>query len=98
LFSFYEIHKHKSHWENPDKFDPKRFSDSDPYLHTPFYAPFGAGPRKCIGNNFAMFEMILAVAEMVGKYEIEQKTTPIEILPLITLKPKNAILRFQKRV
>ncbi|CAM4211739.1 cytochrome P450 [Gillisia hiemivivida] len=98
LFSFYEIHKHKSHWEDPEKFSPERFSDSDPYLHTPFYAPFGAGPRKCIGNNFAMFEMILAVAEMVGKYEIEEKTTPIEILPLITLKPKNAILNFKKRV
>ena len=60
LFSFYEIHKHKDHWEDPEKFDPERFSGSDPYLHTPFYAPFGAGPRKCIGNNFAMFEMILA--------------------------------------
>ncbi len=97
LFSFYEIHKHEAHWEDPEKFDPERFSDSDPYLHTPFYAPFGAGPRKCIGNNFAMFEMILAVAEMVEKYKIAPKTTPIEILPLITLKPKNAILKFQKR-
>ncbi len=97
LFSFYEIHKHKSHWENPDKFDPERFSGSDPYLHVPFYAPFGAGPRKCIGNNFAMFEMILAVAELVAKYEITPKNYPIEILPLITLKPKNAILQFNFR-
>tara|TARA_R100001369_G_scaffold92142_1_gene135681 strand:- start:15182 stop:16513 length:1332 start_codon:yes stop_codon:yes gene_type:complete len=97
LFSFHEIHKHKSHWEDPEKFDPERFSDSDPYLHTPFYAPFGAGPRKCIGNNFAMFEMILSVVEMVSKYKISPKTTPIEILPLITLKPKNAILRFERR-
>ncbi|RKS55941.1 hypothetical protein BC962_0916 [Gillisia mitskevichiae] len=97
LFSFYEIHKHKAHWKDPEKFDPERFSNSDPYLHTPFYAPFGAGPRKCIGNNFAMFEMILAVAELIEKYKIAPKTTPIEILPLITLKPKNAILRFQKR-
>lgn len=97
LFSFYEIHKHKSHWVDPDKFDPERFSESDPYLHTPFYAPFGAGPRKCIGNNFAMFEMILAITELISKYKIEEKDTPIEILPLITLKPKNAILKFQLR-
>jgi len=97
LFSFHEIHKHKSHWKDPEKFDPDRFSESDPYLHTPFYAPFGAGPRKCIGNNFAMFEMIMAVAEMVGNYKISSKSTPIEILPMITLKPKNAILRFEKR-
>ncbi|TVZ25768.1 hypothetical protein JM83_0698 [Gillisia sp. Hel_I_86] len=97
LFSFHEIHRHPSHWADPEKFDPERFSSSDPYLHTPFYAPFGAGPRKCIGNNFAMFEMIIAIAEMVENYKISPKTTPIEILPLITLKPKNAILRFQKR-
>jgi len=97
LFSFYEIHKHKSHWVDPEKFDPERFSGTDPYLHTPFYAPFGAGPRKCIGNNFAMFEMILAIAELVGTYKIEKKSTPIEILPLITLKPKNAILKFEVR-
>jgi len=97
LFSFYEIHRHKAHWEEPERFDPNRFSETDPYLHTPFYAPFGAGPRKCIGNNFAMFEMILAVVELVRKYEIRPEDTPIEILPLITLKPKNAILRFEKR-
>ncbi len=97
LFSFHEIHKHKAHWVEPEKFDPERFSETDPYLHTPFYAPFGAGPRKCIGNNFAMFEMILAVAEMVGNYKIEEKSTLIEILPLITLKPKNAVLTFQNR-
>jgi len=44
-----------------------------------------------------MFEMIIAVAEMVTLYKIAPKTTPIEILPMITLKPKNAILRFEKR-
>ncbi len=95
LFSFYEIHKHKSHREDPEKFDPERFSETDPYLHTPYYAPFGAGPRKCIGNNFAMFEMMIAIAEMVKKYRIYPRTTPIELLPLITLEPKNAVLRFE---
>ncbi|HSM63199.1 MAG TPA: cytochrome P450 [Gillisia sp.] len=65
--------------------------------HNSFYAPFGAEPRKCIGNNFAMFEMILAIAELIRKYKIEEKSTPIEISPLITLKLKNAILRFEKR-
>jgi len=61
------------------------------------YFPFGAGPRMCIGNNFAMYEMVLAIAEVVKKYKIKKKETPIEIKPLITLKPQNAILEFIPR-
>jgi len=95
LFSCFEIHRHKNHWENPETFKPERFEDSK--IHSSYYFPFGAGPRKCIGNNFAMFEMIMAIAEVVSRYKIEPKTSKIEIKPLITLKPKNAILRFQKR-
>nr|WP_313791529.1 cytochrome P450 [Lacinutrix neustonica] len=34
------------------------------------YFPFGAGPRKCIGNNFAMFEMIIAVTTLLKTYKI----------------------------
>ena len=63
----------------------------------PAYFPFGAGPRMCIGNNFAMYEMIMAVTELVSKFKVKKKKTPIEIQPLITLKPKNAILEFESR-
>ncbi|RMB59204.1 cytochrome P450 [Dokdonia sinensis] len=96
LFSVIEIHKHKDYWENPENFDPDRFADNAGMKH-PAYFPFGAGPRMCIGNNFAMSEMIIAVREIVSMYKIEQKTTPIEIKPLITLKPKNATLVFIPR-
>ncbi|MGC1631887.1 MAG: cytochrome P450, partial [Gelidibacter sp.] len=57
-----------------------------------------AGPRKCIGNNFAMFEMIIAVTELVKTYKIFPEFETIEITPLITLKPKNAFLRFEERI
>ncbi|WBL22017.1 cytochrome P450 [Zunongwangia sp. HRR-M8] len=94
LFSFYEIHRSKKHWENPLDFNPDRFaSEKNPEA----YFPFGAGPRKCIGSNFAMYEMILAVSEMVSNFKILPKKKDIEILPLITLKPKNAFVEFQKR-
>lgn len=95
LFSFYEIHRSEKHWEDPEKFNPERFAENT--NHSTYYAPFGSGPRKCIGNNFAMYEMILAIADLVLKYEIMHKESPIEILPLITLKPKNAILEFKRR-
>ncbi|AWH73371.1 cytochrome P450 [Dokdonia sp. Dokd-P16] len=96
LFSVIEIHKHKDFWERADQFDPTRFDDNAGMKH-PAYFPFGAGPRMCIGNNFAMYEMILAITEMVSMYKITPKNTPIEILPLITLKPKNALLEFIPR-
>lgn len=96
LFSVIEIHKHRDFWEQPDVFDPTRFNDNAGMKH-PAYFPFGAGPRMCIGNNFAMYEMILAVTELVSQFKILPKETPIEIFPLITLKPKNAILEFVPR-
>lgn len=96
LFSCIEIHKHTDFWEAPLTFNPERFADNAGTYHEAYF-PFGAGPRMCIGNNFAMYEMILAVTEMVAKFKIVPKDTPIEILPLITLKPKNAVLVFQPR-
>ena len=44
-----------------------------------------------------MFEMIVAVTQLVSTYKIHPEFDTIEITPLITLKPKNALLRFEKR-
>lgn len=93
LFSMYEIHRHPDHWKDPEAFNPERFSEK----RTANYYPFGAGPRKCIGNNFAMYEMVMSIAELILKYEISGATGMIEIQPLITLKPKNAVLQFSLR-
>ena len=97
LFSVYEIHRHPDLWEKPDDFIPQRFG-ANPKQYSSQYFPFGAGPRKCIGNNFAMFEMIIAISELMDKYKISPLSSEIDIKPLITLKPKNAILKFEKRI
>ncbi len=97
LFSLLEIHTNPANWDEPQKFKPERFSEGNASQFSGQYFPFGAGPRMCIGNNFAMYEMVLAVAEIMLKYRISEKKTPIEIKPLITLKPKNAILEFVNR-
>ena len=96
LFSLHEVHRHPDLWEDPDDFKPERFEEGG-RKYSSQYFPFGAGPRKCIGNNFAMFEMIIAVTELVDRYKIIAVNDEIDIKPLITLKPKNAILKFQKR-
>ena len=96
LLSIHEIHRHPDLWEHPDEFMPERFS-GNPQQFSSQYFPFGAGPRKCIGNNFAMFEMIIAIQELISQYKILPVLDHIEIKPLITLKPKNAFLKFEKR-
>ncbi len=96
LFSMYELHRHPDLWDDPLQFKPERFEGGSRQFSS-FYFPFGAGPRKCIGNNFAMFEMIIAITKLVSNYKITPKFKDIEILALITLKPKNAILSFEKR-
>ncbi|RAJ18216.1 cytochrome P450 [Olleya aquimaris] len=97
LFSVYEMHRHPKLWKQPEHFLPERFADGG-RQYSAQYFPFGAGPRKCIGNNFAMFEMIIAVTELIKNYKIIPEFKEIGITPLITLKPKNAYLRFETRV
>lgn len=96
LFSVYEIHRHPDLWSQPEAFMPERFKDGSRKFSS-HYFPFGAGPRKCIGNNFAMFEMIIALHKLIKNYKIYPHFDTIEITPLITLRPKNAILSFKKR-
>lgn len=97
LFAVHEIHKSETYWEAPLAFNPNRFANKKYSDYSSFYFPFGAGPRMCIGNNFAMYEMVLAVATLCKTFRIAKKEDSIEINPLITLKPKNAILRFERR-
>jgi len=98
LISFYEIHRNNQFWKSPEKFNPDRFDpDRDQKEYADHYFPFGLGPRMCIGNNFAMYEMILALSEVVRKYRIVKVFEKIEINPMITLKPGNSILKFEPR-
>ena len=97
LFSVIEIQNDNRFWDDPEKFDPTRFSRMQAKEYSGHYFPFGAGPRMCIGNNFAMYEMVLAITTLLENFRIKEKTTPIEITPLITLKPKDALLEFEKR-
>jgi cytochrome P450 len=95
--SFYELHRNPTYWKNPNDFMPERFADENRKEIANYYFPFGAGPRMCIGNNFAMYEMMLAMYQMLKKYDVKTSQENIEISPLITLKPVNVMLTFTKK-
>ncbi len=97
LISFFEIHRHHQCWKDPDTFNPDRFNPEHKKEYADWYFPFGAGPRMCVGSNFAMYEMIVAISELVRKYQITTAENTIEIKPLITLRPVNTFLKFTSR-
>jgi cytochrome P450 len=95
--SFYEMHRDPRYWKAPEKFDPSRFLGEQAKTHKGHYYPFGAGPRMCVGNNFAMYEMIIAIHDMVRSYRLEAATNAVKVNPLITLKPIDVLVKFSKR-
>jgi cytochrome P450 len=97
----YITHHHPDFWEQPDKFDPERFTP-ERVAERPRYAylPFGGGPRQCIGNSFAMTEAILLLTTIAQQYRPELKPGhQVELDPLITLRPKGGLpMILRKRV
>ncbi|XP_048207206.1 cytochrome P450 4A6-like [Perognathus longimembris pacificus] len=95
--SFYSLHHNPKVWPNPEVFDPLRFApDSSQHSHS--FLPFSGGPRNCIGKQFAMNEMKVAVALTLLRFELLPDPSRIPILmPRLVLKSKNGIhLRLRK--
>jgi cytochrome P450 len=92
------LHRHRTLWDDPDRFDPERFSRERSASRPRFaYLPFGGGPRICIGAQLALTEVALIVATMAQRYRL--KLVPgqdIILLHRITLRPRDGI-RMQLR-
>ncbi|MBL4648816.1 MAG: cytochrome P450 [Aureispira sp.] len=96
----YGLHHNPKYWEDPEKFDPGRFTPENKKDHVPFsYLPFGGGPRVCIGKNFTIMEMQFILAMLIRRYKfILSPDQKIGFKPLLTLSPTNGIkVRVQKR-
>ena len=94
LVSPYVLHHDPRSFPDPERFDPDRFA-SDRVLSIPQFAyiPFGAGPRVCIGNAFAMMTMKLVVATVLQQYRLALAPGQgeVEIEPLLVLRPKGGL-------
>ncbi|WP_422350198.1 cytochrome P450 [Flagellimonas sp.] len=97
LLSIFELHRHPSFWESPYEYQVDRFVGLDSKEYGNYFYPFGAGPRMCIGNAMATYEMILTVGEIVKNFKLSTKMEKVEINPLITLKPLDIQVNFERR-
>ncbi|MBK8173380.1 MAG: cytochrome P450 [Sandaracinaceae bacterium] len=72
LLSPYTLHHMRSVWPDPKRFDPDRFLPEAEASRARYsWLPFGAGPRVCIGNHFAMMEAQLVLATLLRRYRFE---------------------------
>lgn len=87
------VHMREDLWVKPQVFNPERwFTDEVKKMDKFAYFPFAAGPRMCIGNNFALMESELILAKMIQAFDFEylSKVAP-EKDPTVTLRVKNDI-------
>ena len=92
IVSPWVLHRHRGLWRDPDAFDPSRFlPDASPPPRFA-YLPFGAGPRVCIGAQFARTEAVLALARLAAAFRIDLVDSA-QVLPLavVTTQPDRPV-------
>ncbi|XP_048473835.1 ultra-long-chain fatty acid omega-hydroxylase isoform X2 [Rhincodon typus] len=76
LISIYGTHHNPAVWPDPEVYNPYRFDSTDAAKRASHaYIPFSAGPRNCIGQNFALSEMKVAVALTLHRYRLSLDTS-----------------------
>ena len=93
LLFYYGLHHNPQIWKAPEEFRPERFlPDTESNRSTFAWLPFSAGPRKCVGDEFAMMEAIIATTMILQRFEIT--VTQNNIVPRFgaTLRPSKPLL------
>jgi cytochrome P450 len=87
------IHRHRRLWDDPDAFDPERFSSAGKNARHRFqYIPFGAGPRTCVGARLATAEALTILAIWLSRWRF--RPTPgheVRVSGMVTLRPKGGL-------
>ena len=94
FISPYLLHRHPEFWSEPEEFRPERFAGADAAERHKFaYIPFSVGPRHCIGENLAMYEMLVHVSMMSRRFRLTRTgSEPIELEAQINLRPRSPLL------
>jgi cytochrome P450 len=89
----YGIHHNPAVWDNPERFDPERFTDEcGAQRHKAAWVPFGLGQRQCIGRDFSLMEAQIILAMIVQRYTLIAAGSAVRMKRSTTLKPDRPVL------
>jgi cytochrome P450 len=94
LLCLYLLHRHPRYWKEPETFRPERF-DSEHESERPRFAymPFAAGPRHCIGETLALYEMYMHLYKVARRYRLRYvPDRPLELEAQINLRTKHPLM------
>ena len=100
LLPLYLLHRHPNFWKNPETFDPDRFAPEHEAERPRFaYMPFAAGPRHCIGETFALYEMLVHLYKVARRYRLRYvPDEPLELEAQINLRTRHPLhMRLEAR-
>ena len=92
------LHRHRQHWQQPDAFVIDRFAGKGG-RHRFQYLPFGAGPRTCVGAQFATAEALTILGQWLGEWRfVEGEGHAVRPAGMVTLRPAGGLpLRLERR-
>jgi len=92
FLNLYGLHRHQDHWEQPDQFNPDHFTPQNVASRDKFlYVPFGAGPRICVGSNFAMMQAQIILMTLLANFNFTPAGPPPRPVMHMTIRPDPGI-------
>jgi cytochrome P450 len=94
LLSPYLLHRHPRYWLEPDAFRPERFDAAHEAERPRFaYMPFAAGPRHCIGETLALYEMYVHLYKVARRYRLTHvPDRPLELEAQVNLRTRHPLM------
>lgn len=89
----YALHRHQLLWDEPNRFRPERFAPDAAKARDRYsYLPFGAGPRVCVGANFAMMQAQIILATLLARFHFAPGPHPLPTPTMsMTVRPDTGV-------
>ena len=95
--SIFGLHRNPKYWDKPNEFIPERWEVDIEKRHSFLYIPFSAGPRNCIGQNFAKNEEKVILSKFIKNFRFTSVDKEVPLSPELILRPVGGIkVKLQK--
>jgi cytochrome P450 len=92
FLAVWALHRSRLFWDRPELFRPARFADEANEVRDKYqYLPFGAGPRVCVGADFAMMQAQIILATLVANFRFRPAAPAPHPVMMMTVRPEPGV-------